>query len=225
MIVRDIIQSFNTKMRDWVSAQVQYKGSTPVNLSAVVWEGTPGYTDVSTINWTKTIYYNTTAGVIAANSLANGGSPNSIFTEDPDINAIINVTDFEENIDKPAAAVPYIISSLKNLLILYSKAHRIAMQNNGNIVTSAFGGIGLSSNIPANLVTEIPDAVDAQITSTRANNGNPLDEVLVNRLFEMCKNIWTQKCSSVGALETFRFNFCHNSCHSNNTCYNSRGRR
>ena len=206
----DIINRFNSRVRDWVTANTNWISST------IVW--------------------NTTVGNVTANSTAGGstqmGNPGGTYnrttsaTAAPDsiqeanLNTVIGA-------DKDSAGK--IVKVLKDFMILYANNHKINLINTGNIPpgndgTVGYTGVARLNGAPAATVSAITADVDAAAIANGLQTGQIINATKINNFIESCRTIWTNRSLNT-AIEDFYYNYCHSSCHTSYTCYNSRGRR
>ena len=239
VIREDIISNFNSRIRDWVATYVTLLGTTPVTASTRVstgvnqsGNGVPstnylsypvGSTDYNT--YSKIVTLNTTVGAIAANSTTYGGTVNATIDSVALPSEVMTSETFSADIGAGQTQTGHVVKVIKDFLRIYSKIHAIELQNTGNIAPFKISGVAKSSNIPTAAANLIDSDVDALANVDKFKSGAELDPVKFKNFVESCRTIWHTRCIASGALEIFKFNYCHNSCHSNYTCYNSRGRR
>jgi hypothetical protein len=193
----NIIAKFNERVRDWVVSNTNFLNATPV--------------------------WNQTVGYITANSSAFGGGINRI-TEVSATPVSIQVTDLISNIGADNSAAGKIVKVLKDFLILYANNHRITLNNTGNLAPANYVGVARLNGTPLATQTAIGTDVDAAAIASNVSNGQLITALNLNSFIESCRTIWTNRAFTP-SLETFNYSYCHSSCHSNVTCYNSRGRR
>lgn len=227
----NFIDNFNSQLQTWVDSQLNLDPNTIVSGSARVWDGTPGSQSRGTTYpghtqaYTKIVSYSNAFKNIMASPYTGGSTaPSSSTSQDPKADAVIDEEVFFDKIDD-ADAVPQIIQILKGLMAKYAYSHRVTVINHGNISTNRPNGVLTTSVLPSSLQNAVNAEIDNKVTQWGIQNGSAIDPVVYQELINLCKDVWALKCRDSGAIQTYRFNFCHNSCHSNVTCYNSRGRR
>lgn len=192
----DIINQFNTRVRDWVTANTNWVSSTAV--------------------------WNTTVGGVLANSIAYGGTVNRTAqtTAAPpaptvsQLNALI----------KANTAADSIVQVLKSFMVEYAKSMKVTLTNTGNLAPASYTGTVRVTAANASASSLVSTDVDAAATSNQMTGTTLITATKVNGFIEACRTIWTNRMNT-GAIENFRYSYCHSSCHTNHTCYSSRGRR
>ena len=232
---QDIIDRFNTRIKDWVGTHVTIPASQAYTGSYRVWDGTAGWQEHSThpsntLTYTVVRTLNTTAGAIAANSTTHGGATNSTLTNDPVPTEAITPVDFSAAIGIKGTTVGHVTSVMKSFLKQYSKIHATSFLNIGNLVPNGWPGLTLTGVTKGTTIPEVSSAnmdsdIELWMEMNNLKSGSTINPTQFIDFIEQCRTIWYNRCINNGVLETFRFNYCHNSCHTNVTCYNSRGRR
>jgi hypothetical protein len=232
----DVINKFNLRVRDWVASNVTLLGNRTYTASHSVWNGTPGWKnggDTSGPAYRVTRTLNSTAAALALNSTNAGGATDSILNTDRILSEVMLTSDFTPDVGA-ANSTGHVIKILRDMMASYSRVHQIRIQNIGNLTFSISGVAGtmLSDTGVAIGTTTRPTAIalmntdmDLYINTNNLKAGGTLDADKFNNFLETCRSIWLNRCVNSGVLETFNFSYCHSSCHSNVTCYNSRGRR
>ncbi len=194
---QDIIDRFNLRVRDWVTSNTNWVAGTGVWNTNVEYVLYYSY-DNYTGDW-KGIYHTT-----------QPSAPSQA-----DLNLIIGAR----------TNAGTIVQTLKNFMSLYADNHRIILRNTGNYAPSYYEGVARLDSSPYWLV----QGIQADVENAATNNGITSQRVItastINNFIESCRAIWTSRCIESGAIEEFYYSYCHSSCHSNITCYNSRGRR
>lgn len=226
---QDIINRFHTRIKDFVATKVNILPSKPFQNSVRVWNGTPGSQSRGSTHPNHTQAYtvvrtlNTTAAAIAADSATYGGDPNSTLSTGP--TATISTTDFSDGIGASPGDAGEVANVLREFLKIYARVHFASFENTGNLAPLVTQGVVSSSNLPTATANLINTDVASALTARGINDGKLTHASSFISFIEDCRTIWTNRCQNAGAIETFKFSYCHNSCHSNVTCYSSRGRR
>lgn len=230
----DIVARFNSRLRDWVGTHVTIFASTPYTASHRVWDGTPGSqsrgsTTGSAYKETRTL--NTTAGAIASGSSAvasaegyTGTGQSATLTNDPVPAEVMTVAGLSGDIGATSTTAGHVVKVMRDLIREYAKIQKVTFDNVGNLEPLKWTGVVKASNTPSIVNTKISNDIDAYLLSTNFKSGAALDPVKFLAFIEQCRTIWQTRCLNT-TTRVFYFNYCHSSCHSNETCYNSRGRR
>lgn len=193
----DLIARFNTRVRDWVTANTNWVSSTGV--------------------------WNTNVGTVLGNSTAYGGGVNKVAqaTAQPpeilpaDINVLIGAS---------SATSGYVVNILKGFMKEYSKNYKVNLLNTGNLAPGSYTGTVRVTNATNGLSLAVESDVEAAATANGIVPTALITATNLNNFIESCRNIWTNRCLN-SVYENFYYSYCHSSCHTNHTCYNSRGRR
>jgi hypothetical protein len=223
---QDIIDRFHTRIKDFVATKVTVLPTQPFQNSVRVWNGTPGTQGRgSTLGQAYTVVrtLNTTAAAIAADSAANGGDPNATLSTGP--TALITNGQFSDGIGASPGDAGEVANVLREFLKIYARVHYATFVNTGNLAPLVTNGVVSSSNLPTGTANLIDADVASALTARGVNDGKLTESTSFLAFIEDCRTIWTNRCQNAGAIETFKFSYCHSSCHSNVTCYSSRGRR
>jgi hypothetical protein len=192
----DIVAQFNTRVRDWVTANTSWVSSTAV--------------------------WNTTVGAVTANSVAYGGTINRT-TQTTAAPAGPTVTQLNATI-KANTAADSIVQVLKSFMVEYAKSMKVTLTNTGNLAPASYTGVIRTTTANAAASNLVSTDVDAAATSNQMTGNTLVTAAKVNGFIESCRTIWTNRMNT-GVIEDYRYSYCHSSCHTNYTCYSSRGRR
>lgn len=246
----DILQKFEDRIKPYLSSQSSIVLSRTYTGATRVWDGTPGWPNGHTTDPSDTWAFttiptlNATAGAIIAasgtspvlgnNSPTSGSAaPGAVYSGSTVLNDTIPVSAFGSEVNA-GSATGQVVAIVKEFLRLSAKAHMAAIRNTGNLLFSINGGpqsfiqdsgVVMGTVIPTAAVTLMHADVDAYVGGIDVENGGLLQAENFNNLIEKCRDIWAQRCTNSGTLSQYNFYYCHNSCHSNVTCYSSRGRR
>lgn len=193
---QDLVDRFNLRVRDYVTANTNWISTTGV--------------------------WDTNVGTVTVNSSAYAASTNRVTQATPAPSAIA-VSDLNDIVGAKAITGDVVIA-MRAFLVLYANNHRINLSNTGNYTPASYTGIARLNGVPAATVTNITNDVDSAATTAGINANTVVNASNLYNFIESCRTIWYNRCAAT-ALETFYYSYCHNSCHSNVTCYNSRGRR
>lgn len=197
VVKQDIADRFQTRVRDWVSANV---------------------------NWVRdTGAFNVTVGYITANSSAFGGGINR-NSDVTTVSPTIQLADLTGTIGAGNNVAGKIVQTVKNFMTLYANTHMITLANTGNLAPAAYTGIVKLDGAPAGLITNIQTDVVNAASANAITDGTVITATNLNNFIEACRSIWTNRAATT-SMETFYYYYCHSSCHTNYTCYSSRGRR
>lgn len=235
----DIITKFNERIRDWVGTNITHLGSTRITKSTRVSTGTYQWGNGVPSTWyldyavgssgynaySKIVTLDTTVGTIMANSVANGGVYNATIDDTKNPTETIVASDFAAEIGSSGTEAGNVARVMKNFLRMYTTIHKVRLENTGNIEPAHLDVVVKSPNA----IPSAADLIDSDIETLRVTSnfksGEPLNPAKFLTFIDNCRLIWKTRCVDSSPLETFKFNYCHNSCHTNRTCYNSRGRR
>lgn len=196
VIRQDIVDRFNSRVRDYVGALTNYVSSTSV--------------------WNRNV------GYVTLNSTSYGGGVNrSTYSSGTPVSATEG--NFSEIIGAQDTA-GYIVKVIKNLMSEYTKNHKIYLYNTGNYSPKSYTGTARLNGAPSGTINAVNSDVENAANSNNITQGQEITASKLNNFIESCRSIWYNRCY-VSAIETFRYSYCHSSCHTNHTCYNSRGRR
>lgn len=237
ILQQDIIDRFEDRVGNWVNQNINITPDTQFTKTARVsrnisqwgngvrstWEGSYTVGSYWWYYYTKEVSYTGRCGTIAANSTSNGGSYNSTLSDSIDTH-VVDKESFSADVGVKGK-VGHMAEVIKQFLKEYSKVHRAQFVNHGNVGFSAYSGVIASSNESNSATSNMENDVDNAIQEFQFKSGMELKPDTLLQLIERCRTIWKNRCVNSGNLETFKYNYCHNSCHSNRTCYNSRGRR
>jgi hypothetical protein len=206
IVKQDIIDRFNTRVRDWVTSNTNWVASTAV--------------------------WNTTVGAVTAHSTGAGDGPGGSSgagaynrtTQTTTAPASPVEGDFSAAIGAQPLTVGHVVNVIRNFMTLYANNHRIQLVNNGNIGVASYTGVARLNDV----ISATKTAVQGDILNAAANRTVESGELVIAsnllNFIEDCRNIWTNRCNSA-VVETFKYNYCHSSCHSNHGSHGSRGRR
>lgn len=202
---QEIIDRFNLRVRDWVTANTNWLSTT------AVWNTNVG-----------TVTANSTTGGSTQTGTAGGSYNRTTFStaapaapQESDFNLVIGAR----------TNAGTVVQTLKNFMILYANNHKINLLNTGNVAPTSYTGVARLNGTPAATVTNIGTDVDNAAIANNLATGQVITATNINAFIESCRTIWSNRCNPTNPLEEFRYNYCHSSCHTNYTCYNSRGRR
>lgn len=231
---QDIIDRFNLRIKTWVGSNVNILPTTTWTGSYRVWDGTHGWQGQSTdpnhtLAYTVVRTLNTTAQAIAQNSIANGGATNSTLTATTLPDESVVETNFSAAIGIENKS-GHVAKVMKDFLRYYSKIHKTRFQNAGNLAPAGWGGTSLigitnGTTIAETAATQMNADIDTWLINNKMKTGSTFNPTQFITFIDACRTIWYNRCINGDVQETFRFNYCHNNCHTNVTCYNSRGRR
>lgn len=209
---QDIIDRFNTRVKDWVVANTNWTAATPV------WDTNLGYV----------VSHSTAAG---AHGYPAGLYNRSAFPSTSQ--ELPTEPDFSSEIGAKALTTGHVVNVLKNFMTLYANTHKMQLMNTGNYTPSRavtthgtipYVGVarldGVVPVVKTNVETDLAYAAENRNVKT----GEPIEATNLLALIEDCRAIWTNRCLNVIS-EEFRYNYCHSSCHSNHGSHGSRGRR
>lgn len=219
IVKQDIIDRFNTRVRDWVTANTNWVAATGVwntNVGAVVANSTNAWTSVGG-NFPGTI---------------GGGAYNrtAFPTTEP---ASIVTADLSAAIGAQPLTIGHVVKVLKDFMVLYANNHRIELLNTGNLwvngARTSFGtipynGVIRLSDVVSTVKTNVNDDVIAAAANRDVESGHLITATTLNTFIEDCRAIWTARCLDP-VVEQFRYSYCHSSCHGNHGSHGSRGRR
>lgn len=226
VIQQDIIDRFNTRVRDWVISNTDWISTTSV--------------------------WNTTLGFVTANSTSGGTSsrrsttsPSSPLFSQPagTYNRIAQTTNVPDSITAPildakvGASITKtgeVVKVLRDFLVLYANSHKVNLVNTGNRSYPAnstitpgqviYTGTARLDNVLSPVKELVQADVDASLIANTIKDGEKLNAISMNAFIEDCRSIWTNRVFNT-PVEEFRYSYCHNSCHSNFGSHGSRGRR
>jgi hypothetical protein len=196
IIKQDLVDRFNTRVRDYVNS----------------------YT-----NWTSgTGVWNTNVGVVTSRSTSYGGGVNrtSYSTTLPTSAALGNFTD----LIGAKTTSGFIVKAIKSLMTEYAKTHKVYLQNTGNLGSGSYTGSVRLNGAPSGTTNNVINDLEADANARNITSGSEINAAQLNAFVEACRGIWYNRCYAASQ-ETFKYSYCHSSCHTNYTCYNSRGRR
>lgn len=221
----DIINRFNSRVRDWVTANVTLLGGTSV------WNTNVNYvTSNSTAFGTSQSYSNTSSG--AGYSLPGGSYNRGTYSTAEA--ASIATSDFASLIGASNTTAGHVVSLLKNFMVLYANTHRIQLINNGNYAYPSnsiispgqviYQGVARMDGVVSSVSSAVSSDVDAAANNRGIVSGNTITASQMNNFIEDCRSIWTTRALNT-PVEVYRYNYCHGSCHSSFSSHGSRGRR
>jgi hypothetical protein len=236
---QDIINKFNERIKAWVGTHVNTFASTRFTATHRVWNGRtpvgngaqssdPASWPIGSHEWyfyTTQTTLDTTAGYIAATSPWYDGETVSTLTDDPVPSEVITQDMLSADIGGGQYQAGHVIKVMKDFLKVYSKIHMVAFQNIHNLSPHYITGVAKGTTIPSVIHGQIDSDIDNLALTKKLKSGTELDASEFLDFIDSCRTIWYNRCIGGGVLETFKFSYCHSSCHSNVTCYNSRGRR
>ena len=228
IVKQDIINRFNTRVRDWVIANTNWVAST------AVWNTTLGnVTANSTTGQTGST--NTHGGYPSdgkyPGSIA-GGSYNRT-TQTTVAPASITQANLSADIGANQLTTGHVMKVLKDFMILYANNHKIQLMNTGNLTVSgtrtSFGtipyvGVARLNDVVSTVKTNIQNDINASQLNRDVESGQLITASKLLSFIEDCRAIWTNRCLNT-PVEEFRYSYCHSSCHSNHGSHGSRGRR
>jgi len=226
VIRQDIIDRFNTRVRDWVTANTNWISTTQIisdagrnyfrNVGQITSASTSGGTNVG----------GTYPGTVA------GGSYNRTAFSTPQP-ASIAQADFSAEIGANPLTVGHVVRVLREFMVLYANNHKIELMNTGNLTTSGArtsfglithtGTVRLDDVLPA-VKTSVQNDVNAAAIARDVESGELVSAAKLLNFIEDCRGIWTTRCLNP-VVEQFRYSYCHASCHGNHSSHGSRGRR
>lgn len=227
ILKQDIIDRFNTRVRDWVTANTNWVAGTYVwntSVGHVVANSTNGQTGSTNLGGPPSD--GTYPGYIG------GGDYNrtAFSTTQP---ASIAPVDFSAEIGAQPLTMGHVVNVMRNFMVLYANNHRVELMNTGNLATNgtrtSFGTIPyngvvrLSDVVPA-VKTNVLNDMNAAAVNRDVESGEVIVATGIINFIEDCRNIWTVRCFNP-TVEQFRYSYCHASCHSNHGSHGSRGRR
>jgi hypothetical protein len=220
IVKQDIIDRFNTRVRDWVTTNTNWISTT------AVWNTTVGFVTANSA---------TSGGhVVGGNypgNIANGPYNRTAFsTAEP---ASIVQADLSAEIGAQPLTVGHVVKVLKDFMVLYANNHKIELMNSGNLTPAgartSFGSIPYVGtvrldNVVSTVKTDVENDINAAVNNRNVKNGELVQATNLINFIEDCRNIWTARCLT-NPVEQFRYTYCHSSCHSNHGSHGSRGRR
>lgn len=192
----DIVDRFNTRVRDYVSSLTDWVGGTGV--------------------------WNTNVATVVANSTSYGGGYNrtALGTAQP---TGVDQADLVPIIGAQTTVAGHVGKVLKDFLAVYANTHRITLNNTGNLAPASYNGVvRLDGSF---LAGDIGTDFNSAAAANNVTNGQIITATNLNALIEQCRTIWTNRAYNVTS-ENYYYSYCHSSCHSNcHANHGSRGRR
>jgi hypothetical protein len=219
---QDIVDRFNLRIRDYVGNHNTINPGTVFSGYADVWNGQVATQGHSTINNLHRIYYNTRASAVAANGI--GAPATTLYNNGTKPAAEMAASDFDSIIGT-GDNIGHVVKVIKNFMRNYSRIHYARFQNTGNVGPYNWYGVVHGNNESSAAANSMDSDMIVAKEQSGVKDGASLTAVSMIDLIERCRTIWYNRCVNGGVRTTYKFSFCHNSCHSNVTCYNSRGRR
>lgn len=217
----DIIDRFHLRVRDYVTSQTDWINSTVI---------ISGRFDLDSVTRNSTSGGTTVGG--GSPGTISGGTVNRITysTKTP---AAIPTTEFSSEIGASSITVGHVMEVLKSFMNLYANNHMVNLRNTGNLTTggskTSFNlvthtGVARFNGSPSATLTSITNDLANSATNRGIQTGALITATNLNNLIEDCRSIWQSRCNS-GAIEEFRYSYCHSSCHGSHGSHGSRGRR
>jgi hypothetical protein len=195
---QDIVDRFNTRVRDLVTASTDWVAGTGV--------------------------WNTDVGTVIANSTAYGGGYNRGTYADA-IAPAVSTADLVPIVGAQTSVVGHVTNVLKSFMSVYANTHRVVLNNTGNLAPASYNGTVRLDGAPGADVSAIQSDFDSSAASFNVLNGQLITATNLNNLIEACRTIWTNRAYNP-VLENYYYSYCHSSCHSSAPpCHGSRGRR
>lgn len=221
IVKQDIIDRFNTRVRDWVTANTNWIASTPISNRTV------GQITVSSTAG------GTSAGGNYPGTVA-GGSYNRT-TQTTTQPATITTSDLSADIGANQLTTGHVMKVLKDFMVLYANNHKIELMNTGNSIypnpasRTSFGlithiGVARLDDVVPAVKSNIQNDINASQLARDVESGELITASKLLDFIEDCRTIWTNRCLT-NVVEQFRYSYCHSSCHGNHGSHGSRGRR
>lgn len=235
VVRQDIVDRFNTRVRDLVILSTNWNAATPV------W-GVP----LSTV--TSTSMSRAVSGVFTNRNTADpktgpyinqaGGAYNRTAETVGTPSEVLSQADFASLIGVSLTTSGYITKILRDILIAYAKNHKINLVNTGNIqypgtpttgtiITAGsiiYTGTARLNGVVSAVTTNMESDITAAINTRNLNTGQVITATNLYNFIEDCRTIWLNRCFN-SAVEQYRYSYCHGSCHSSHGSHGSRGRR
>lgn len=195
---QDVVDRFNTRVRDFVTTSTSWTASTAV--------------------------FNTTVGNVVANSIAAGGTVNRVAQATAQPTGVAT-TDLGAMIGASSTSVGHVVNVLKTFLTLYANNHTVTLTNTGNLSPASYTGTVRLDGAPSTVTANIASDIAAAATARNITNAALITATNMNNFIEDCRTIWTNRAFT-SSVEEFKYNYCHSNCHSNcHANHGSRGRR